>query len=445
MAKKDEKDVVKDTLHFLEWILRGYHPRNFEIKLWDGTTFEADPGENVRFRLILTHPGSLKNMLWPPTELNMGEAYIYGDFDIEGDIEAVFPVAEYVKGLKLSIVEKMKIGSRFMGLPSGEHPFKPEKTVKLKGKVHSKERDKIAIKSHYDVSNDFFSLWLDKNMVYSCAYFRSPNDDIDKAQRQKLDYIAKKLFLKPGERILDIGCGWGGFVIYAAENYNVDALGITLSENQYMYAKERISQLGILKKCRVEFRDYRDIEEKESFDKLVSIGMFEHVGEKTLKEYFSKAFRLLKPGGLFLNHGIAKRATDPDPMETTFSQRYVFPDGELVPISTTLRIAEEAGFEVRDVESLREHYAITLRHWVRRLEAHHEETKRATNEVTYRIWRLFMSGAAYGFKIGKHNVYQALLSKPNANGNAGLPLLREAWYQKEQKNNDIKEPKNLSL
>ena len=281
---------------------------------------------------------------------------------------------------------------------------------------------------HYDVSNEFYALWLDEQMVYSCAYFATADEDLDTAQTRKLDYLCRKLRLRPGERLLDIGCGWGGLVIHAARKYGVDALGITLSKNQATLANERIERAGLQKRCRVEVRDYRDLNETGGFEKIVSVGMFEHVGESQLPLYFQQAWQLLRPGGVFLNHGIANRPIDPNPKGPTFKNRYVFPDGELVPINVTLRFAEEAGFEVRDVESLREHYVLTLRHWARRLELHREEALQVVDEPTYRVWRLFLPGSAYGFAAGLLNVFQAVLLKPDE-GRSGLPLTRADWYR----------------
>jgi cyclopropane-fatty-acyl-phospholipid synthase len=290
------------------------------------------------------------------------------------------------------------------------------------------ERDRQAVTYHYDVSNDFYALWLDRRMVYSCAYFQAPDDDLDTAQKRKLDYICRKLRLKPGQRLLDIGCGWGGLVLYAAQHYDVDATGITISGPQAALANERIAAAGLSEHCRVEARDYRELDDLQDYDALVSVGMFEHVGAAVLPAYFAQAGRLLKPGGVFLNHGIANRATDAPQRAPGFSDAYVFPDGELTPINVSLRAAEEAGFEVRDVESLREHYALTLRHWVRRLEAQHDQALKFVDEPTYRVWRLFMSGSAHGFASGRLNVYQALLARPDGQGRSGLPLTRDDLY-----------------
>jgi cyclopropane-fatty-acyl-phospholipid synthase len=367
-------------------------------------------------------------MFWPPTELALAEAYVHDDFDIEGRIEAVFGLADHLlAGRRRGAVERLRFGARLLALPSGKRPHAGRRTARLRGLKHSKARDRQAVAYHYDVSNDFYALWLDERMVYSCAYFASPDEDLEAAQERKLDYVCRKLRLRRGERLLDIGCGWGGLIVHAARRYGVDAVGITLGEPQAELANERIRQAGVAGRCRAEVRDYREIEEWAGYDKLVSVGMFEHVGEAMLPEYFRRAHRLLRPGGVFLNHGISRKRGEPELRGTSFVERYVFPDGELVPISATLRAAEEGGFEVRDVESLREHYALTLGHWVSRLEARHDEARRITDETTYRVWRLYMSGSVHGFETGRLNVYQTLLSKPDR-GESRLPLTRDDWY-----------------
>ncbi len=424
---KTEDRAVGTSLSFFQRLFGDYHPRDFAIRLWDGTTWEAEPGQTPRFRLVFNHPGALRRMFWPPNEVTLGKAYIYDDFNIEGECEGIFALADHILSRKWGLIEKLRYGKSLLSLPSDDRPQAGRREAELSGAQHSRERDQQAIAYHYDVSNDFFGLWLDDRMAYSCAYFASPDDDLNAAQERKLDYICRKLRLKRGERLLDIGCGWGGLVIYAAQNYGVNALGITLSQPQADLAAQKIHQAGLGDRCRVAVVDYREIDEKESFDKLVSVGMFEHVGESKLPEYFQQAHRLLRPGGVFLNHGIACRATEKAQRGPTFSDRYVFPDSELLPINTTLRIAENSGFEVRDLESLREHYMLTLRHWVRRLEKRHREALQATDEATYRVWRLFMSGSAYGFKVGLHNVYQALLIK-SGQCESGLPLTRDDWY-----------------
>jgi cyclopropane-fatty-acyl-phospholipid synthase len=280
------------------------------------------------------------------------------------------------------------------------------------------------------VSNDFYALWLDRLMVYSCAYFNHCDEDLDTAQERKLDYICRKLRLRPGERLLDIGCGWGALLMHAAREYGIEATGITLSRAQADLARKAIRRQGLEKKCSVELCDYRDMSDEAGFDKLVSVGMFEHVGEAFLPAYFRKAWSLLKPGGVFLNHGIAATALTPKRPGPSFVDRYVFPDGELVPLSTTLRTAELSGFEVRDVESLREHYAFTLNRWVQRLEKRRTEACGFSNETTFRVWRLYMAGSAYGFAKGRLNLYQTLLIKAEKRPSS-LPLTRSDWYREQ--------------
>jgi cyclopropane-fatty-acyl-phospholipid synthase len=418
--------TVQGAQQFLETLLAGYHGTPYAVRFWDGSIWNPTGGE-PRFTLILRHPGALRRMFLPANELTLGEAYIYDDFDVEGDIEAGISFADYLFELRQSRGEKARQALYLLRLPGRERPGSLRQAARLAGKAHSRERDWQAISYHYNISNDFYRLWLDKQMVYSCAYFSAPDDSLDVAQERKLDYLCRKLRLQPGERLLDLGCGWGGLILHAARHYDVEALGITLSEPQAELANERIRAAGLAGRCRAEVRDYREVDEAAGFDKLVSVGMFEHVGLARLQEYFAKAWRLLRPGGVFLNHGIAKSLARPLPAGPSFIDRYVFPDGELLPIATTLHTAESCGFEIRDLESLREHYLLTLRQWVRRLEARHEEAVRLTDEVTYRVWRLYMAACAYCFRTGSLNLYQALLSRP-AGDDSRLPLTRADWY-----------------
>jgi len=410
----------------MERLLAGYHNCAYAVRFWDGTTWNPTAGEPL-FTLVLRHPGALRRMFLPANELTLGEAYIYDDFDVEGDIEAGVSFADYLFELRQGRLEKLGKALYLLSLPAGERPKSFGPAARLVGKAHSRERDWQAITYHYNISNDFYRLWLDKRMVYSCAYFAADDDSLEAAQERKLDYLCRKLRLKKGERLLDIGCGWGGLILHAVGNYGVEALGITLSEPQAELANERIRAAGLEGRCRAEVRDYREVEEAEGFDKLVSVGMFEHVGLARLEEYFAKAWRLLRPGGVFLNHGIAKSLARPLPGGPSFIDRYVFPDGELLPVATTLRVAESCGFEIRDLESLREHYLLTLRQWVKRLESRHDEAARLTDEVTYRTWRLYMAACAYCFRKGSLNLYQALLSRPAGN-DSRLPLTRADWY-----------------
>jgi cyclopropane-fatty-acyl-phospholipid synthase len=429
MAKTVTDDAARLTLRLLGEVIGGDAAGKVGVHLWDGTPW---PDETPRpATLALKHPGALRAMFLPGTELGLAEAYLYDDFDVEGDIESVFDLADALAATTSGWRKKLHIGRDLLRLPAGhDHVHGQRGPARLLGQRHSIERDRQAVTYHYDVSNDFYALWLDRRMVYSCAYFHSPADDLDTAQERKLDYLCRKLRLPPGQRLLDVGCGWGGLVMHAAERYGVDATGITLSQPQADLANQRIAAAGLAGRCRVEVCDYRQTEAPQAgYDALVSVGMFEHVGAALLPTYFARALHLLRPGGVFLNHGIASRATDQPQHGPSFSDTYVFPDGELVPINVTLRAAEEAGFEVRDVESLREHYMLTLRAWVRRLEAHHDRALQLVDEPTYRVWRLFMSGSAHGFDVGSINVYQALLVKPDEHGRSGLPLTREDWYR----------------
>lgn len=424
---------LKNTLTLLDRLFPS--PRSFVIRLWNGS--ELPGTDHPTFTLVLNHPSALKRMFTPPVELSLGEAFIYGDFEIVGDIFSVFSLIDDFSPRSLSIGDVIAIIREWFALPSSDSQrLEGRGPAHLHGTAHSLQRDRAAIQYHYDVGNDFYSLWLDRNLQYSCGYFPTGTEDVEAAQELKMEHICRKLRLHEGERLLDIGCGWGGLAIYAAKHFDVDVLGVTLSKNQKAYADEQIARAGLGERVAVELRDYRDLED-ESFDKLVSVGMFEHVGRSHLSEYFSQTYRLLKPGGLFLNHGISRRAgTDAGRGgliqgcilgRGLFQQKYIFPDGELTPVSEVNVLAERAGFDVRDVENLREHYALTLRQWVKRLMQHREEAIKVSDEVTYRTWRLYMSASAYGFESGNINVNQTLLSKM-VNGRSNVPLTRADLY-----------------
>jgi cyclopropane-fatty-acyl-phospholipid synthase len=416
---------VRVSVDLLENLLAAYPRRDFQVRLWDGSIWVG--GEQPRFTLVLKHPGALRAMFLSPSEFTLGEAYIYDDFDIEGEIVAAFDLADYLLRQERGLPERLHLAELLRKSPANNSRRPGPQPANLGSSVHSKERDRQAIGYHYDLPAEFYALWLDQSMIYSCAYFASPEEDLDTAQQRKLDYICRKLRLRRGDHLLDIGCGWGGLIIYAAVHHGAQATGITLSKPQAELAQERVRQSNLNGRCRVEICDYRDLDPSRQYDKIVSVGMFEHVGEALLPEYFSRAWNLLQPGGVFLNQGIAYSATYRR-RGPSFTDHYVFPNGELVPISTSLRAAELSGFEVRDVESLREHYALTLCHWVRRLEANAEQARRITDDTTYRIWRLYMAGAAHGFRSGRLNVYQTLLAKP-LHGESRLPLTREDWYR----------------
>lgn len=439
-------DVVGRTVKTLEAAFAGYHPRDFAVRFWDGSEWAAEVRE-PRFTLVLRRPEALRRMISTGNDLGAGEAFIFGDFDVEGDLEALFSVVDHLAEREWTPFQRADMLAKALRLPAPEDGSASRPGVASAGGRHSRERDRAAIAYHYDVSNDFYGLWLDSGMVYSCGYFRTPDEDLDAAQRNKLDLICRKLRLAEGERLLDIGCGWGALVMHAARETGAEAVGITLSASQADLANARIEAAGLSDRCRVVLVDYRDAASLGPFDKVASVGMFEHVGEERLPEYFAAAFDALRPGGLFLNHGIARPAADRygmpreaspaagrprrerDERPPSFSETYVFPDGELVPIGVALSHAENAGFEVRDTESLREHYARTLRHWVARLEAARDDAVAEVGEERYRLWRLYMTASACGFATGNLGVYQALLARPDGSGACELPDTREDLYR----------------
>ncbi len=427
-----DDELVRDNVALLSQVFSDYAPAYFKFRLWQGQEWVPPGLVEERATVVINSPGIMARILALPTDLRMGEAFIYGDLDIEGDIYAVFPVEEYLKDIYSRLAASPSFWKRIFSLRRGVRKCERldgRGKASLTGKLHSLDRDRRAIAYHYDLPPEFYALYLDPMMNYSCAYFRDPGEDLAIAQKNKLELICRKLRLKPGERVLDIGCGWGGFVCYAAKRYQVKVLGITISEKQAEFAQSRIKEEGLGDLAEVRVQDYRELKDPESFSKIVSIGMFEHVGRSMLKTYFSQAWRLLEPGGLFLNHGISAdwgfwRVRM---RRWSFTDQYVFPDGHLLPVSVTLRVAEKVGFEVRDVESLREHYAITLRHWADNLGHRREEALGLVDEVTYRVWRLYMAGASYGFENNHQSVFQALLVK-NGLDHGVLPLSREALY-----------------
>jgi cyclopropane-fatty-acyl-phospholipid synthase len=408
------------ALQFVQLLLSDFHPRNFAVELWGGTRWPAEKNSFPRFTWKINNAEALKSAAFSSNrEVALAEAYCYGDFDLAGDIEAIFTLADFLVGKKWSTAEKLRLMGMALTMPNGSHH--PRAAVKFRGDLHSRQRDRQAVGYHYDVSNDFYALWLDRSMQYSAGCFQHPQDDLADAQRRKLDRICRKLRLEPGERLLDIGCGWGGLIRHAAREYGVNALGITLSREQLHWANERIREEGLGDRCEARLLDYRDLDDDGAFDKIVSVGMVEHVGEANLPEYFRRAFRLLRRGGLFLNSGIARAADRPTDSTPTFTDVYIFPDGELVTISNLLGHAESAGFEVQHAENLREHYRLTVQRWLRKLEDSEQAAKRIVGEVKYRMWRLYLAGSAYYFQKAKLGLYHSLLLK-NPDGTATLPL-----------------------
>jgi cyclopropane-fatty-acyl-phospholipid synthase len=399
------------ALKFVHFLLSDFHPRDFAVELPDGNCWPAEK-HFPRFTWKINHPEALRSAVFSSNrQVSLAEGYCSGDFDIAGDMAAIFALADYLIDKKWSTTEKLRLMSMALTMPSTKTETGLRNMVRLNGNVHSKQRDRQAVGYHYDVSNDFYALWLDGNMQYSAGYFEKPDEDIETAQIRKLDRICRKLRLKQGERLLDIGCGWGGLIRFAVREYRVRALGVTLSNEQLKWAQARIAEEGLADRCETRLLDYRDLNEPGGFDKIVSVGMVEHVGEMNLPGYFHQAFQLLRPGGMFLNSGIARAANRPAESKPTFTDLYIFPDGELVTLAHLLGDAENAGFEVEYVESLREHYGLTAMHWLRRLEAREEAAKKLVGELKYRMWRLYLAGSAYYFQKSKLDLYHSLLVK----------------------------------
>ena len=405
------------------------------VRFWNGETMtlgQGSPSTTIVFNTVQ----SFCDFVLRRDPLQFVEAHFLGAIDIEGDLYNVLMQRTQLPSLKPSTGDLLSLfvaaslhkidSSR---TDSNSAPIRWSKPLQaLFSHKSSKETDREAISFHYDVSNDFYRLWLDEQMVYSCAYFNQPDESIDRAQRNKLDLICRKLRLKPGERLLDVGCGWGALICWAARHYGVYAHGITLSHQQHDYARARIRDLGLADRVTVELRDYRDLQADASFDKVSSIGMFEHVGIKNLPAYYRAVRGALKPGGLFLNHGITN---DEEGWRNTvgieFIQRYVFPESELETISNVLRGMEQNNFEIVDVESWRAHYALTLRQWVTRLEAQQDRAIAEVGEARYRVWRMYMAGCASQFELGDIGVYQILAANRRP-GPVDVPLTRRDLY-----------------
>lgn len=389
------------------------------IRLWDRHTVIGSDAANCV--LIFRKQYPLRTLVLKRDMTALVDAYLNDDVDVEGDLEKLFTLVDYLNDLKPSCFDRIRILLSALRLPSARRS-----SIADKLKAYTRSNSFEAISHHYDVGNDFYNLFLDERMIYSCAYFSDEQQSSDDAQRDKLEHICRKLRLKPGMHLLDIGCGWGGMAIYAAQNYGVNVTGVTLSKEQHDLAREKVNALSLQDKVEIKLCDYRELRGQEEYDRVVSIGMFEHIGTRNYPVYFGLIHRLLKPGGVFLNHGITNDSGWDDSPERRFINNYIFPDGELARVSTVIHAMEEAGFEIADAESLRPHYVLTLRKWLLALTEKNEQARRIVGDATYRLWRLYMSGSAYYFDRGNTNVYQILVCKKYEPW--PLPLRRDDIY-----------------
>jgi cyclopropane-fatty-acyl-phospholipid synthase len=422
-----EGSVAETLRPLIEVFLGGHLP--IAIRCWDDSTLGSADADAV---IVLRSPNVLRRLVYAPGELGLARAYVAGELDVEGDIfaalslrDAIAPRTRHID-LKLGVRAFKSLLDVARSLDALGRPLPPPpEEARLRGPRHSRSRDAAAIAHHYDISNDFYRLVLGETMTYSCAYFSPPNSPLDDAQRAKYDLICRKLGLRPNMRLLDVGCGWGGMVIHAAKNYGVSAVGITLSQQQADLARKRVAEAGVADRVDIRFQDYRDVVDGP-FDAVSSIGMFEHVGAEQLGRYFGALFGLLAPKGRLLNHAISRPSEGAAIDKRSFIGRYVFPDGELLEVGRVVSAMQQHGYEVRDVESLREHYALTLRAWVGNLQARWDEAQALVGPARARIWKLYMAGSALGFEAGRLNVHQVLGVKLDADGASDMPLSRAA-------------------
>ncbi|MGH9127262.1 MAG: class I SAM-dependent methyltransferase [Acidimicrobiales bacterium] len=399
-------------------------PLPVEVRFWDGSRMGADDGPAT---VLLRSPDALRRIMWSPNEVGFGRAFVTGDVEIEGNlIEAIRTMfTQGPQDLQIgtrTVVSTLLAAAQLKVLGPPLPP--PAEEAKLRGGRHSRLRDAAAIAHHYDVGNEFYALFLGDTMTYSCARFAKPDYTLDQAQSAKYDLICRKLGLHEGMRMLDVGCGWGGMAMHAAANYQVAAVGITVSQQQYDLARKRVAEAGLSDWVEIRLQDYRDVGSGgERFDAISSIGMFEHVGKEMMAAYFSVLSGVLVPGGRLLNHAISTpEGASFD--RRSFTARYVFPDGELEDVADVVSSMELVGIEVRDVESLREHYALTLREWVKNLDANWNEAVALVGLVRARIWRLYMAAAVVGFEINQTAIHQVLGVKTRPDGTSGMPMTR---------------------
>jgi cyclopropane-fatty-acyl-phospholipid synthase len=400
------------------------------LRCWDDSVFgPADAPISVH----IVRRRALRRIMWQPNELGFARAYVSGDLAIEGDLWAGLTVLDdvadptrgpgvQVDGKTLRALARAVVALGLIGPP----PRPPAEESRLAGRRHSTRRDAAAIAHHYDVGNDFYRALLGPTMTYSCAYWPDGTSSLEAAQEGKCELVARKLGLRAGMRVLDVGCGWGTFAIHAAQRHGATVVGVTLSEQQADYARRRVAEAGVAGQVEIRVQDYREVDDGP-YDAIASIGMAEHVGFDALPGYAAALFAQLRPGGRLLNHAISRRpGPRPKPSRTSFIDRYVFPDGELVPLATMVETIEDAGFEVRDVQSLREHYTLTLRAWLTNLEADWDRMVTLSSPARARIWRLYIAGSALAFQANRIGVNQVLAVKPDSRGRSSMPMTRSA-------------------
>lgn len=407
-----------------------------DVHLWDGSVVKLGRGKTAGTPVAIVSSGVVSSLLKRPTLENIIRHYAVGNIRVDGDLMTVGQqVRNSVKKKDLKQLNKFLVLRSlwpFLFAPSQQasiaHSF-------ASGAEHSNEDNQNYIQFHYDVSNEFYKLFLDPEMQYSCGYFKTPEDSLEQAQKNKLDMICRKLRLQKGEKLLDIGCGWGGLICHAAEAYGVKAHGITLSKEQYAYTKEKIRKLGLENQVTVEIIDYRDV--TGTYDKISSIGMFEHIGLANFPAYFAKIKSLLRDRGVLLNHGIARRgkanfkaALSRITPEKRLILKYIFPGSELAPIGHSLNSMEACGFEIHDVEAWREHYALTCKHWCQRLTANKDKAIDLVGNEKYNLWVAYLAGVSFGFSAGSILIFQTVATKrAKEKGASGMPLTREDLYR----------------
>jgi cyclopropane-fatty-acyl-phospholipid synthase len=411
-------------------------PPKFQLVFWDGSTIGPADGPG---QVVVKSPDALRRIMWAPGELGFARAYIAGDLDVVGPIrdvlrafQASLPSETADEATKSELKSGIQVGPkavsalRSLGALGKPLPPPPEEIVP-RGRRHSLRRDKVAVSHHYDVGNEFYSLVLGPSMTYSCARFVDPDVSLEDAQAAKHELICRKLGLheRPGARLLDVGCGWGSMAIHAATHHGAQVVGVTISNEQAAEARQRVEAAGVSDRVEIRIEDYRRVADGP-FDAISSVGMAEHVGEAKMDDYFGILHSLLRPGGRMLNHAISSVGGS-RLRRRSFLYRYVFPDGELLDVGTTVLSMERAGFEVRDVENLREHYAATLRHWVANLERDWDRAVDLVGEGRARVWLLYMSGSINSFDSNGSAIHQVLGVAPEPNGASHMPATRTSW------------------